>query len=397
MALETRPMTDITNCHNTEVDITRRTPSPPFVTSAGEEIDSPPDVKCRKASNSSEKPPYSYIALISMAILEHPQRKMMLGDIYSYITTKFSFYRNATDRAWRNSIRHNLSLNECFMKSGRADNGKGNYWSIHPACVEDFKKGDFRRRQARRRARRSQQTSDINALPLSYRYALGFVPMTNNMSSSTKASSRTSRAHHPYKSYASPSYQTQTSYQDLVNDKSLSMWSSPYQMNLLTPNTPTMNQISSPSLYPSPSAHSPYPMLPGSSYHALQYQPQMNIASSPETDLMSSPPSPVLSPSCTYTSPTSQPTNAFTYPNTTAYSTSPIQPAAAASPYSTSHVQPSSTPSPTPACQYSTPSYSTPVFNPYNPYNLPMYGLQSNNKDMAALKDALGYGQSHSS
>ena len=33
----------------------------------------------------------------------------------------------------------------------------GNYWAIHPACVDDFAHGDYRRRQARRRVRRRQQ------------------------------------------------------------------------------------------------------------------------------------------------------------------------------------------------------------------------------------------------
>jgi len=28
----------------------------------------------------------------------------------------------------------------------------GNYWAIHPACVDSFARGDYRRRHARRRA-----------------------------------------------------------------------------------------------------------------------------------------------------------------------------------------------------------------------------------------------------
>ena len=55
---------------------------------------------------------------------------------------------------WRNSIRHNLSLNDCFIKSGRSANGKGHYWAIHPANLDDFQKGDFRRRRAQRRVRK---------------------------------------------------------------------------------------------------------------------------------------------------------------------------------------------------------------------------------------------------
>ena len=48
---------------------------------------------------------------------------MVLSDIYQYIMENFCYYDNQ-DRAWRNSVRHNLSLNECFIKAGRAENGK---------------------------------------------------------------------------------------------------------------------------------------------------------------------------------------------------------------------------------------------------------------------------------
>ncbi|KAK6188995.1 hypothetical protein SNE40_005055 [Patella caerulea] len=126
----------------------------------------------------SEKPAHSYIALISMSILNSPEKKVLLGDIYQYIMDNFPYYNNK-EKAWRNSIRHNLSLNECFIKSGRADNGKGNYWSIHPACIEDFSRGDFRRRQARRRARRNTM-SEMSKRPMSYQYGMGYVPMTTS-------------------------------------------------------------------------------------------------------------------------------------------------------------------------------------------------------------------------
>ena len=43
---------------------------------------------------------------------------------------------------------NNVSL---FYQAGRSANGKGHYWAVHPANVEDFKKGDFRRRKAQRK------------------------------------------------------------------------------------------------------------------------------------------------------------------------------------------------------------------------------------------------------
>ncbi|XP_062595481.1 forkhead box protein unc-130-like [Saccostrea cucullata] len=126
---------------------------------------------------SKEKPPHSYIALISMAILSNSDQKMLLSDIYQYVMDNFPYYNNK-EKAWRNSIRHNLSLNECFVKNGRAGNGKGNFWSIHPACVEDFARGDFRRRQARRRARKSMKAPVDRPIRPDCSYNLGYVPMT---------------------------------------------------------------------------------------------------------------------------------------------------------------------------------------------------------------------------
>ncbi|RWS30838.1 fork head domain-containing protein FD5-like protein [Leptotrombidium deliense] len=99
------------------------------------------------------KPQHSYIGLIAMAILSSSEKKMVLSDIYQYILDNYPYFRNRGP-GWRNSIRHNLSLNDCFIKAGRSANGKGHYWAIHPANVEDFKKGDFRRRKAQRKVRK---------------------------------------------------------------------------------------------------------------------------------------------------------------------------------------------------------------------------------------------------
>lgn len=99
------------------------------------------------------KPQHSYIGLIAMAILSSPETKLVLSDIYQYILDHYPYFRSRGP-GWRNSIRHNLSLNDCFVKAGRSANGKGHYWAIHPANVEDFKKGDFRRRKAQRKVRR---------------------------------------------------------------------------------------------------------------------------------------------------------------------------------------------------------------------------------------------------
>ena len=100
----------------------------------------------------NEKPTQSYIGLIGKAILSSPQQKLVLGDIYNYILTHYPYFRNKGP-GWRNSIRHNLSLNDCFVKVGRSPNGKGHFWAINPVNYDDFSRGDYKRKRTSRRNR----------------------------------------------------------------------------------------------------------------------------------------------------------------------------------------------------------------------------------------------------
>lgn len=77
--------------------------------------DSPSEKRKSGGGRRQEKPPYSYIALIVMAIQATPSKRCTLSEIYTFLQQRWSFFRS-NYQGWKNSVRHNLSLNECFIK-----------------------------------------------------------------------------------------------------------------------------------------------------------------------------------------------------------------------------------------------------------------------------------------
>uniref|UniRef100_UPI00398EC5CB forkhead box protein N2-like n=1 Tax=Pristiophorus japonicus TaxID=55135 RepID=UPI00398EC5CB len=90
----------------------------------------PPELEAKPRASS--KPPYSFNCLIFMAIEGSPAQCLPVKEIYKWILERYPYFKRAPV-GWKNSVRHNLSLNRCFKrveKQGREALGKGSFWCI---------------------------------------------------------------------------------------------------------------------------------------------------------------------------------------------------------------------------------------------------------------------------
>ncbi|XP_055700056.1 uncharacterized protein DDB_G0280205 isoform X3 [Phlebotomus papatasi] len=80
--------------------------------------------------HTTNKPPFSFSSLIFMAIEDASEKALPVKEIYAWIVKHFPYFKTAPT-GWKNSVRHNLSLNKCFQKVEKAPNmGKGSLWRV---------------------------------------------------------------------------------------------------------------------------------------------------------------------------------------------------------------------------------------------------------------------------
>ena len=139
-----------------EID-TESPPSPHQLSRKHSKMAARPPLKERQQG----KPAETYVALIGKALLSSTTGSMTLSQIYDHIMEAYPFYRTTT-LAWRNAVRHNLAINNCFVKAGRTEVGRGFYWAIHASYVRPFSNGNFT--VVRRKTQKGSQNQVPNQL-----------------------------------------------------------------------------------------------------------------------------------------------------------------------------------------------------------------------------------------
>ncbi|GMT31170.1 hypothetical protein PFISCL1PPCAC_22467, partial [Pristionchus fissidentatus] len=124
-----------------------------------------------------ERPSLSYKDLIIEAIDSSPDKRLKLNEIYQVIRMLHPYYRLRPDQwGWQNSIRHNLSLHDCFvklpLKQTNASGVVGHYWTV---VAELSDKQTLRRRNRASNGGRAARKTSAPVLG-------GSVPMSMMMS-----------------------------------------------------------------------------------------------------------------------------------------------------------------------------------------------------------------------
>ena len=92
----------------------------------------------------------SYTSMIAQSIMRSHYKRATLSEIYNYMTDTFEVLKKRGN-GWRNCVRHTLSLNECFVKLNRPENGRSCNWTVHPSYFDAFMRGDYRKRRSNRK------------------------------------------------------------------------------------------------------------------------------------------------------------------------------------------------------------------------------------------------------
>lgn len=77
------------------------------------------------------KPPYSYLGMVATVIYNSENKCLTLRKICEALEELFPTFFRGPYRGWKDSIRHNLTYNSCFIKEHSSKmNSKANHWRV---------------------------------------------------------------------------------------------------------------------------------------------------------------------------------------------------------------------------------------------------------------------------
>ncbi|GJE89679.1 forkhead box transcription factor [Phanerochaete sordida] len=92
--------------------------------------DCPDTLACLPDTNG--RPQHTLPVILRCAILGSPKKRLTIREIYAAMEKKYPYYKTAGP-AWKQSVRHHLSLNRLFERQQRpaTDPGFGSYWTVN--------------------------------------------------------------------------------------------------------------------------------------------------------------------------------------------------------------------------------------------------------------------------
>lgn len=90
----------------------------------------------------SSRPDMSYKEMVAKILLKSEKGQLSLKEITEQVAKDYEYYAKSKSN-WPSSIRHTLSVADCFVKAGRAKGGRGFMWKIAEPYIKFFKEGDF--------------------------------------------------------------------------------------------------------------------------------------------------------------------------------------------------------------------------------------------------------------